>query len=164
MVKYFLVAFLALLMFSQTSIASTPKADRVIVHKSQRKMMLKKDGKVLRSYKIALGSNPIGHKIYEGDGRTPVGDYKLTWRNPESKYHLSINISYPDIVDRAVARNVGHPPGGFIMIHGLPNGRTAQDVDHPNADWTDGCIAVTNEEMEEIWEMVNDGTPITIRP
>ncbi len=145
--------------------SSFGKVDEVVVYKGARIMELIKNDKVVKRYKVALGFNPVGHKIFEGDGRTPVGRYFLTWRNEESQFHRSINISYPDTADKAVARSLGYSPGGLIMIHGLPNDvSNKKEINHPYVDWTDGCIAVTNEEMDEIWQAVGKNTPITIRP
>jgi murein L,D-transpeptidase YafK len=142
-------------------------ADQVVVKKSERKLMLMHDGKVMREYRIALGDNPWGHKMHEGDERTPEGDYILDWRNPRSNFYKSIHISYPNDRDRLFARVMGLKPGGMIMIHGLPNYLPANAVRHANynrRDWTDGCIAVDNHEMDEIWHAVRDGTPIKILP
>jgi murein L,D-transpeptidase YafK len=138
--------------------------DRVVVMKGAREMHLMGAGQKLRSYRVSLGFSPIGHKTQQGDGRTPEGTYTLDWRNPHSQFHRSINISYPNPADRDQARRRGVDPGGEIMIHGLPNGRGWIGSDHARFDWTEGCIAVTNEEMDEIWAMVADGTPIEIRP
>lgn len=135
------------------------RVDRVVVNKGRREMLLLSGESVLRSYRIALGREPLGHKHREGDGRTPEGRYIIDRRNPRSNYHLSLHISYPDEADRARAEATGVSPGGDIMIHGLKPG-----VDHPAADWTIGCIAVTNAEIEEIWDLVADGTPIDINP
>jgi murein L,D-transpeptidase YafK len=142
-----------------------PKADLVVVHKSRRLLQLKRQGLVLRSYQVALGFQPVGHKRQEGDGRTPEGVYQLDWRNANSQFHRSIHISYPAQDDAAPAQRWGVSPGGLIMVHGLPNGaqRPAR-VEHPIRDWTNGCIAVTNAEIEEIWQMVDDGTTIIIYP
>jgi murein L,D-transpeptidase YafK len=120
--------------------------------------------KVLRSYRIALGFDPVGHKVKEGDGRTPEGRYAIEWRNPRSAYHLSLRISYPNDVDRLRAGELGVDPGGDIMIHGLPNGVGAGERGHPERDWTRGCIAVSDVEMEEIWALVADGTAVEINP
>ena len=136
----------------------TEQADRVLVDKSDRQLHLMRDGEVWKSYPIGLGFAPEGHKRRQGDGRTPEGDYILDWRNPKSQFHLSIHISYPDRKDKASAKERGVPPGGDIFIHGRHN---------PNGgrrDWTWGCIAVTDAAMDEIWQLVPDGTPITIRP
>ncbi len=142
--------------------ATLPKADRVVVVKSKRLMMLMKENQVLKRYRISLGKNPEGHKAQQGDSKTPEGEYVLDWRNPKSKFHLSIHISYPNEQDALNAARLGVPPGGDIMIHGLPKDMGWLGDIHAYIDWTDGCIAVTNEEMQEIWETVPDGTPIRI--
>jgi murein L,D-transpeptidase YafK len=142
-------------------------ADQVVVKKSERKLMLMNDGKVIREYRIALGDAPRGHKMRQGDERTPEGNYILDWRNPRSSFYKSIHVSYPNERDRMFARAMGVDPGGMIMIHGLPNYLPANAVKHANynrRDWTDGCIAVDNHEMDEIWQAVRDGTPIRILP
>lgn len=141
-----------------------PVADRVLVRKGERRMFLKRGGTVLRSYRVALGLNPVGHKEREGDFRTPEGEYRLVRRNPRSDFFLSMQVSYPDDDDLRRARRNGVPPGGAIMIHGLPNDpRRGLDY-YSTQDWTDGCIAVSNADMLEIWMLVPDGTPIEIRP
>ena len=136
--------------------------DLVLVNKSERRMMLISGGNVIRSYAIALGSDPLGDKQQEGDGRTPEGRYTIEGRNAESAFHLSLKISYPDASDRAAAAVLGVSPGGDIFIHGTPNWWIFPG--QPPGDWTRGCIAVTDEEIEEIWRLVPDGTPIEIRP
>ncbi|AMX99467.1 L,D-transpeptidase family protein [Mesorhizobium ciceri] len=138
------------------------KVDLVRVHKAERRLELIGDGKVLRNYGIALGGDPVGHKHQEGDQRTPEGNYVLDWRNPNSIAHRSIHISYPNADDEAAAkaRNVG--AGGMIMIHGQPNGYGWWGWLLQLVDWTDGCIAVTDSDMDEIWALVADGTPIEI--
>jgi murein L,D-transpeptidase YafK len=140
------------------------RADRLLVLKSERRLILLKDGAELRSYRIALGGNPIGHKIRRGDSRTPEGVYTIDYRNPRSAYHRSLHISYPNAADRAAAKAARVSPGGDIMIHGIRNGMGWLGDQHRRVDWTDGCIAVTNPEIEEIWRAVADGTPIEIRP
>lgn len=142
----------------------TGPADEIVVYKSRRTMYLLKKGRILRKYRIALGKNPVGHKLEWGDNRTPEGKYRIDLKNPKSAYYLSIRISYPDATDADVAASLDVNPGDWIMIHGLPNGRNAAQVSHPQKDWTNGCIAVTNQEMDEIWRMVNVGTPISIWP
>lgn len=147
--------------------AASAYVDRVLVRKAERRLELHKDGGVYRAYRISLGERPQGHKIQEGDERTPEGNYVLDWRNPQSAYHKSIHVSYPNALDRTVARSLGVSPGGMIMIHGLPNWLSSPRLaaEYRNLDWTDGCIAVgSNEEMDEIWRLVRDGTPITILP
>jgi murein L,D-transpeptidase YafK len=135
------------------------RVDRVVVHKSRREMLLLSGESVVRSYRIALGRDPIGHKQQEGDGRTPEGRYTIDRRNPNSKYHLSLHISYPSPADLDRARALAVDPGGDIMIHGLK-----PSAAHPQSDWTQGCIAVTDSEMDEIWDLVADHTPIDILP
>lgn len=134
------------------------RADLVLVRKSQREMLLLRQQCILRTYRVALGRDPVGHKDREGDGRTPEGRYTIDRRNPKSRYHLALHISYPNAEDRARAQAMGFEPGCDIMIHGLKDGIRRED------DWTQGCIAVTDEEMEEIWSLVPEGTPILIEP
>jgi murein L,D-transpeptidase YafK len=135
------------------------RVDQIVVHKSRREMLLLSGESVVRSYRIALGRDPVGHKQQEGDGRTPEGRYVIDWRNPNSKYHRSLHISYPEAADLERSRRLGVDPGGDIMIHGCKPG-----VDHPATDWTQGCIAVTDPEIDEIWDLVADGTSISILP
>jgi murein L,D-transpeptidase YafK len=160
------VIILLLFLVATTAIADEqPKAAKIMVYKSERKMvLLDTKSKVLRAYKIALGDKPKGPKTQEGDEKTPEGIYTISGRNQASRYHLSLRISYPNARDVAQAKSRGVSPGGDIMIHGLPNGQGWIGAAHLAHDWTDGCIAVTNMEIEEIWNMVPDGTPIEIRP
>lgn len=144
--------------------AQLPVADKVLVDKSKRKMWLIANGKKYREYSISLGDNPIGHKQQEGDERTPEGLYRIDYRNPKSRYHLSLHISYPDQDDQRNAQARGVSPGGDIFIHGLPNGFGSMNFLYAGKDWTDGCIAVSNEEIKEIWKLVKNGTPIEILP
>lgn len=138
--------------------------DLVRVDKSERRMELMAKDRAIRTYRIALGANPIGHKQREGDERTPEGRYLLDWRNPDSAFNRSIHISYPNTGDRSAANAAGVSPGGMIMIHGQPNGFGWLAWLLQMFDWTNGCIAVTDDEMTEIWDMVKDGTPIEIYP
>jgi len=140
------------------------RADRIVVVKSERELRLLRDGEVLRRFKVALGREPRGHKRYEGDGRTPEGAYFLDARNPDSRFHRSLRISYPSSRDRQRAAALGQPSGGDIMIHGLPEELLRWGSDHYLFNWTEGCIAVTNEEMDIIWDSVRLGTPIEILP
>jgi murein L,D-transpeptidase YafK len=142
------------------------KADRVVVKKSERKLMVMKGGKVLREYRVALGEQPYGPKMEQGDERTPEGAYVLDWRNPRSNYYKAIHISYPNEQDAQFARAMGVSPGGMIMIHGLPSYIRSPAIlkQYQGRDWTNGCIAVTNREMDEIWRLVSVGTPILIMP
>lgn len=141
-----------------------PQVSEVIVSKQERRMYLMAGDEVVRNYRIGLGDNPSGHKLYEGDERTPEGAYTLDWRNPDSDFHKSIHISYPNEKDRELASAWGLNPGGSIMIHGLPNDAEGMEFAYLGLDWTDGCIAVSNTEMDEIWRLVSDGTPIRILP
>ncbi len=143
-------------------VAPELRADSIFVDKTMRRLDLLKDGKVLRSYQISLGAMPAGHKTREGDERTPTGTYLIDWRNASSIAHLSLHISYPNAADQAQAQAAGASPGGNIMIHGIANGWGWIGGLHRKWDWTNGCIAVTNAEMREIWSMTPNGTPITI--
>lgn len=139
-------------------------ADYVVVDKSDRKLYLYRAGRILREFDVALGQMPNGPKQREGDFRTPEGKYFLDERNVNSDFFLSIHVSYPNETDRARARELGVDPGGQIMIHGLPN-EPKYDVRHyQGTDWTDGCIAVSNSDMIDIWLMTRESTPIEIRP
>lgn len=138
--------------------------DRVVVYKHARKLVLLYRGQELRSYKIALGREPVGPKTRQGDHRTPEGVYVLDSRNPNSHYYKAFHVSYPSAKDKAVARKLGVSPGGDIMVHGLSNEYAWVGKSHVLHDWTDGCIAVTNEEMDELWNLVRVGTPIEIKP
>lgn len=133
------------------------RVDEIHVFKQQRRMELLRDGKIVRSYRILLGDAPVGHKRQQGDERTPEGRYSITFRNDKSRFHLSLRVSYPNEADRAQAEARGVDPGGDIMIHGgTPPGY--------DRDWTDGCIALTNAQIEEVWRLVPVGTPILIEP
>ena len=141
-----------------------PAVDHIVVLKSERTMKLYSHGKVVKEYKVALGGNPIGPKQMQGDGKTPEGNYTISGRNPHSQFHLSLRISYPNARDRAWARKQNVNPGGDIMIHGLAPAFAYLGALHRKTDWTDGCIAVTNEEIEEIWNLVKVGTRVEIKP
>jgi murein L,D-transpeptidase YafK len=149
---------------SASATVDVEKADRVLVVKSARRLYLLRDGEPIKSYRIALGRRPVGPKVKEGDGRTPEGIYVLDWRNPRSQFYRSIHISYPDAGDVAFAHRRGLSPGENIMIHGLSSDFEVLGSHHIRFNWTEGCIAVTNEEIDEIWAAVDDGTLIEIRP
>jgi murein L,D-transpeptidase YafK len=150
---------------SDTSAVPPPQlADRVVVRKSERHLYLMRGETVLRSYRVALGLNPVGPKEQEGDSRTPEGHYTLTRRNPRSEYFLSIQVSYPNDRDMQRARRNRLTPGGSIMIHGLPNELRREPAYYEQRDWTDGCIAVSDSDMLEIWLMTPPDTPIDILP
>jgi len=138
--------------------------DRVVVQKSNRRMELFRDGTLVASYKISLGLQPIGQKQREGDYRTPEGRYRLTRRNAQSDFFLAVQVSYPEAADIAIARKHGWAPGGSIMVHGLPNLMKYSRERYLGSDWTDGCIALSNEDMLDFWLLTGAGTPIEIRP
>lgn len=147
-----------------TPLPQGTKADHVLVIKSTRTLHLYHKNTLLKTYPISLGFTPIGHKIQEGDGKTPEGHYTLDWRNPQSIAYRSLHISYPNRNDRATAQALGVSPGGDIMVHGIYNGWTGPYLTLIHKDWTNGCIAVSNDEMDELWRAIDDGTPIEIRP
>jgi murein L,D-transpeptidase YafK len=175
-------AFLGILVLSSTAFAvladspptlqrvmirsneTLPMADRIVVHKAERRLDLMRGYSVLRTYHVALGLNPIGQKERSGDFRTPEGTYYLSRRNARSDFFLSVQVSYPNEADLARARRNHWQSGGSIMIHGLPNTLKHPPQYYENRDWTDGCIAVTNADMVEIWLLTPDNTPIDIRP
>lgn len=139
-----------------------PTADFVLVDKSDRVLTLYVEGRPFRTISgLQLGASPQGHKRFEGDERTPEGRYTIDYANPDSSYWLSLHISYPNAADRAYAEARGRSPGGAIFIHGQPNWLPAGRLP---GDWTDGCIALSNAEIEQLWRLVPDGTPIEIRP
>lgn len=139
-------------------------ADKILIEKKERRLTLMAKDKVLKTYKIALGGDPDGPKERQGDNKTPEGTYIIDSRNKNSRYHLSLHISYPNDKDKNRAKELGVSPGGNIMIHGIKNGFSWIDVKHSDFDWTRGCIAVTNEEIEEIDKLVPNGTAVEIRP
>lgn len=142
------------------------KADRLVVKKAERRLYLMRDEQPLRTYDVSLGFQPIGHKTREGDGRTPEGRYVLDRRNDRSRFYKALHISYPGYRDRLRAEHDGRNPGGMILIHGQPGGQTGggNKPARIEGDWTLGCIAVSNREIEEIWSLTIDGTPIEILP
>jgi murein L,D-transpeptidase YafK len=151
-------------MTAQGAVQAVRQADRVVVLKKERQLELLSHGTVIKTYNVALGSDPVGPKTRQGDHKTPEGVYVLDFRNPHSKFYKAIHISYPSEHDRVLARQKGVSPGGDVFVHGLPNGFGAIGAAHRLKDWTDGCVAVTDDEMDEIWKAVPDGTQIEIRP
>ena len=146
-------------------LAAVPrKADRIVVAKGERRLYLIAGGRVTHSYRIALGSRPRGTKLYQGDGRTPEGTYAISAFNANSRFYRSLRVSYPNAHDLALAHALGQSAGGDIMVHGLAPERRSFGAQHWRFDWTNGCIAVTDEEIDEIWQRVEIGTPIEIRP
>lgn len=158
------LALLVALALAGAATAAPLQADKVVVVKSERKLMLLLDGAVVKTYPIALGGNPEGHKQIRGDSRTPEGLYVIDRRDENSYFHRSLHISYPNMFDVEAARRAGTSAGGSILIHGTPPGFGPFGPDEPMIDWTDGCIAVTNEALDEIWAAIPNGTIIDIRP
>jgi murein L,D-transpeptidase YafK len=148
----------------RAAIAAPVQADKIVILKSVHSMSLLNGGKTLKTYKVALGSVPVGPKRVEGDHKTPEGDYLIDAKNSHSRFHLSLHISYPSAADQQRARAMGARPGGAIMIHGLAAPFAYLGPLHRQTDWTDGCVAVTNAEIEEIWKLVPVGTKVEIRP
>ena len=147
---------------SQPALPAGTKVDRLLVDKSDRVLIaFAGNREVVRYTGIRFGDAPQGHKRFEGDERTPEGRYTINGRNPASAYHLSLRISYPNAADRAYAKARGRSPGGDIFIHGQPNAWPGPAIAR---DWTDGCIALSNAEIKQLWDIVPDGIPITIRP
>jgi murein L,D-transpeptidase YafK len=152
------------LMLGGSAAAAPVQADRILILKSARQMTLLRNGKPLRTYRVSLGSNPVGAKERQGDGKTPEGLYRIDSRNAGSKFHRSLHLSYPNAADSLRARRLHASPGGEIMIHGWPNRWRALGYVLDHVDWTAGCIAVSDEEIEEIWKLVPNGTVVEIRP
>ena len=155
--------FLALLaaLYLAAPVQAEEIADFVLVDKSDRTLWVYEDGRVIRTVRgLQFGDAPQGHKRFQGDERTPEGRYTIDYGNPQSSFYLSLHISYPNAADRAYAAARGRSPGGDIFIHGQPNGSTAR----MRGDWTDGCIALSDAEIADLWQIVPDGTPIEIRP
>lgn len=163
LLRTLLFSILTVFIFSNILFAEEV-ADLIVVMKSKRVLFLMKEGKILKAYRVALGKSPVGKKTTQGDGKTPEGRYYIIGRNPNSNFYKSLKISYPNEQDSEIASSLGVNPGGGIMIHGLSKKVEYLGKYHIIEDWTEGCIAVTNEEMEEIWQLVEDGTPVEILP
>jgi murein L,D-transpeptidase YafK len=148
---------------TRLAFAPTPRVDSIWIYKGERTLILVHRGEVLSRYPIALGRHPIGPKNREGDRRTPEGRYTIDWRNPDSRFHKALHISYPNDADLRLAAQSRVNPGGMVMIHGMPSAPELASLD-TRGDWTDGCIAVSNAAMDEIWNAVADGTPVIIKP
>jgi murein L,D-transpeptidase YafK len=162
--KHILNVFLLILWTIPTMAFALPQADLVLVKKSEARLYLLKSGKVFRKYPVVFGAHPKGHKLQKGDERTPEGRYFLDYKNAHSRFYKSIHISYPNKSDRERARKAHVNPGGAIMIHGQKNGWGWASFIAQHFNWTDGCIAVSNKDMDEIWDAVKGGTPIEIKP
>lgn len=159
-----LLSLAALLIAIALPVFAEEPADRIVIEKSARKMTLYRNGDPIHTYKVALGGEPKGPKTQQGDHKTPEGEYIIDARNEHSHYYKSLHISYPNPADRERAHKLGLSPGGDIMIHGLPNREGFIGKAHVLHDWTDGCIAVTDEEMDEIWPLIRTPTPVQIKP
>jgi|SRR6266436_176863 murein L,D-transpeptidase YafK len=157
-----LVAALSWANWPEAQLPEGTRADGIVLRKSEHVLELYSGKTLLRSYRVAIGRGPILPKVQEGDARTPEGHYVIDYRNPQSSFHRSLHVSYPSPSDAARAHALGVKPGGLIMVHGLRNGLGFLGRLHTVVDWTDGCIAVTNSEIEELWRAVPDGTPIDI--
>ncbi|MGA8344349.1 MAG: L,D-transpeptidase family protein [Candidatus Sulfotelmatobacter sp.] len=140
------------------------RADRIVIVKSEQTLTLMNGGRVLKTYKVALGGDPVGPKVKAGDKKTPEGEYVIDSKNAKSRFHLALHISYPNSDDRERARKLGVSPGGGVEIHGLESKYAWVGSLHRQVNWTAGCIAVTNPEIDEIWPLVPVGTPVEIRP
>ena len=149
---------------SEAPLPENAVIDRLVVHKSKRTMSAYSKGKLLKTYPIALGKQPVGHKHFEGDGKTPEGKYRINDRNPNSAYHKNLGVSYPNDADKAYAAAQGKSPGGLIKIHGIKNGWGSIGKKHLQRDWTNGCIAVTDEEIDELYRSVKHNAEIEILP
>jgi murein L,D-transpeptidase YafK len=150
--------------YQPSNYGTAAAVDRVVVDKGKRTMQLMKSGKVVKTYQVQLGQNPVGHKVQQGDQRTPEGVYTVDFRREQSRFGLALRISYPNSTDRQYAQSRGVDPGGEIYIHGQPHGGVNPARLASGPDWTDGCVAVSNSEMREIYGMVKDGTTVEIRP
>lgn len=156
-------ALLGLFVSFTAHASGTILADKVVVIKGEKLLLLLHNGKILKSYKVSIGKNP-GRRVRRGDNRTPEGNYVIDRRNPRSSFYKALHISYPNASDIRIARKLGVSTGEEVLIHGLPEGFEDLGASHADFNWTRGCIAVSNEEMDEIWEFVADGTPIKILP
>lgn len=158
-----LLAVFALSLFVSNGFA-TEHADRVVVEKAKRLMTLYKNNQEIAQFHVAIGQDPVGQKNCRGDNRTPEGQYSIVRRKADSNFYRALQLSYPSPADIERAKKFGCEPGSNIMIHGLENGYGWVGRTHRSVDWTNGCVAVTNEEMDKLWELVKDGTQVEIRP
>ena len=157
-------ALLLLGLLAGSCLAETLAIDKVLVHKAERRLDVLSGGQVIRQYRVALGKQPVGHKQVQGDNRTPEGIYHIDWRHHSPSYNLSLHLDYPNLKDRADAWKRGVDPGGMIMIHGTPVDEEYPEWFFTGLDWTNGCIALDNRSMRELWDLVPDGTLVEIRP
>lgn len=161
MIRWFILLLAAL---GMSATAATPAVDHLLVHKQERRLEVISNGEAIRHYRIALGRQPVGHKQHQGDNRTPEGIYHIDWRHRSPNFNLSLHLDYPNLKDRAEAWKRGVDPGGMIMIHGTPVDEEIPEWFFQGLDWTNGCIALDNASMQELWDLVPDGTRVEIRP
>jgi murein L,D-transpeptidase YafK len=164
MIRRWKICGLVFVLVLSAPASTQPKVDRILVLKKEHKLLLLNGEQIVKAYSVALGSGGLAPKRRQGDDKTPEGLYRIDYRNPASRFHLALHISYPDATDKEQARKRGVSPGGDIMIHGLGGEFKSLGTSHNLYDWTAGCIAVTDAEIEEIWRLVPDGTPVEIRP
>lgn len=157
-------AALLLGVLAGSALADTATIDKLLIHKQERRLEVISDGQVVRHYRIALGKQPLGHKQERGDNRTPEGIYSIDWRHHSPSYNLSLHLNYPNLKDRADAWERGVDPGSMIMIHGTPVDEEYPEWFFNGLDWTNGCIALDNRSMQELWDLAPDGTLVEIRP
>jgi murein L,D-transpeptidase YafK len=163
-VSILLLAWMSFAVASQLVAQAASQVDRIVIEKHKRTLALMAGAKILKTYKVALGGQPVGAKDRQGDHKTPEGIYSVDAKNPNSQFYKALHVSYPNQADRANARKLGVSPGGDVEIHGLGSKWGWLGAKHRLTDWTDGCIALTNEEIEEIYPLIKVGTPIEIRP
>jgi murein L,D-transpeptidase YafK len=163
-VSILLLAWMSFAVASQLVAQAASQVDRIVIEKHKRTLALMAGAKILKTYKVALGGQPVGAKDRQGDHKTPEGIYSVDAKNPNSQFYKALHISYPNQADRANARKLGVSPGGDVEIHGLGSKWGWLGAKHRLTDWTDGCIALTNEEIDEIYPLIKVGTPIEIRP
>ncbi|WP_348273401.1 L,D-transpeptidase family protein [Halopseudomonas sp. SMJS2] len=157
-------AALLLGLLAGSCLADTVIIEKLLIHKQERRLEVISDGQVIRYYRVALGKQPVGHKQERGDNRTPEGIYSIDWRHHSPSYNLSLHLDYPNLKDRAEAWKRGVDPGSMIMIHGTPVDEEYPEWFFTGLDWTNGCIALDNRSMRELWELAPDGTLVEIRP
>ena len=157
-------AALLLGVLAGSALVDTAAIDKLLIHKQERRLEVISDGQVVRHYRIALGKQPLGHKQERGDNRTPEGIYSIDWRHHSPSYNLSLHLNYPNLKDRAGAWERGVDPGSMIMIHGTPVDEEYPEWFFDGLDWTNGCIALDNRSMQELWDLAPDGTLVEIRP
>ncbi len=164
LLTYVLLILFSAFLIAGAALAREPVIDKVLVHKHERRLEVFSDGEIIRTYRAALGRQPVGHKLEVGDQRTPEGIYTIDWRHESPDFNLSMHLDYPNLKDQTAAYERGIDPGGMIMIHGTPIDEQYPEWYFEGLDWTNGCIALTNPEMRELWDLVPDGTLVEIRP